>query len=54
VEVEVAKPWEPEPAVIKLMRPPLNRDHNQSHPFYDEVGRARGRYRAAARANSLP
>lgn len=50
--VQAAEPWLPEPSVIKLMRPPLNRDHNKSHPFYDEVGRARERYRAAARANT--
>lgn len=49
--VEVSKPWESESAVIALMRPPLNRHHNETHPFYGAVGRARHRYRAAARAD---
>jgi hypothetical protein len=35
------------------MRPPLNRAHNATHPFYADVGRARQRYRAAARANAV-
>jgi GIY-YIG catalytic domain len=47
--VEVATPWEPEPSVIARMRPPLNRGHNESHPFYREVGKARDRFRDAAR-----
>ena len=50
--VEVPEPWRLEVSVIKLMRPPLNRDHNEAHPFYHDVGRARERYRAAARANT--
>jgi len=39
--------------VIALMRPPLNRAHNATHPFSSEVGRARERYRAAAPANAV-
>lgn len=49
--VEVPEPWRMEAAVIAAMRPPLNRDHNSLHPFYDDVGVARDRLRAAARAN---
>ena len=49
--IEVAEPWHFEADVIALLRPPLNREHNQAHPFYAEVGRARDAYRAAARAN---
>lgn len=44
--VEVAEPWRAEREVISLLRPPLNREHNQAHPFYAEVGRARDAYRA--------
>jgi hypothetical protein len=51
--IEVSRPWESEPAVIALMRPPLNRAPNATHPFSGEVGRARERYRAAARANAV-
>jgi hypothetical protein len=51
--VEGPQAWESEPAVIALMRPPLNRAHNATHPFSGEVGRARERYRAAARANAV-
>lgn len=43
--VEVAKPWESEAAVIAAMKPPLNRTHNESHPFYDKVGASREAYR---------
>lgn len=49
--VEVPEPWRVEAAVIAAMRPPLNRDHNSLHPFYDDVGVARDRLRAAARPN---
>lgn len=49
--VEVGEPWHVERDVIALLRPPLNRQHNQSHSFYAEVGRARDAYRTAARAN---
>jgi hypothetical protein len=49
--VEVPEPWRFEGDVLSVLRPPLNREHNQSHPFYVEAGRARNAYRAAARAN---
>jgi hypothetical protein len=48
--VEVPQPWESEPAVIALMRPPLNRAHNRRTRL-TEVGRARS-HPAAARANA--
>lgn len=48
--VRVAEPWAVEPEVIRLMRPPLNRTHNQSHPFYSAVGDSRRRFREAAKA----
>ena len=51
--VEVSKPWDHEEEVVHAMRPPLNRQHNQGHPFYAEVGRRRERFRQAARANGL-
>jgi hypothetical protein len=50
--VEVTAPWRLEPEVVQLMRPPLNRDHNETHPFYAAVGKAREVLRAAARARS--
>jgi hypothetical protein len=46
--VRVAEPWAVEAEVIRLMRPPLNRTHNQSHPFYSAVGHSRKRFREAA------
>lgn len=48
--VEVATPWLLEVDVVHAMRPPLNREHNAHHPFYEHVGGARDRLRAAARA----
>lgn len=52
---EVAEPWAPgvESAVIELMGPPLNRDHNEAHPFYTAMGDARDKLRAAARLRQL-
>jgi GIY-YIG catalytic domain-containing protein len=44
----VEKPWRFEDAVIWSMGPPMNRDHNQHHPFYVSMGRARDEFRAAA------
>jgi hypothetical protein len=41
-------PWTVEAGVIRAMRPPLNRAHNQAHPFYEQVGAARKRFREAA------
>ena len=50
--VEVDRPWEHETDVVHTMRPPLNRQHNEAHPFYTAVGSSRDKFRAAARANS--
>jgi GIY-YIG catalytic domain len=50
--VEADAPWDIEPAVIRAMRPPLNRDHNQHHPFYAELVAARRRLHDAARAGT--
>jgi GIY-YIG catalytic domain-containing protein len=46
-----ADPWEIEADVVDVMRPPLNRDHNERHEFYSKVGAARAHFRAVARAN---
>jgi len=43
------RPWEIEPQVIALMRPPLNSADNTGHPFYERVRTARAAFRAAAR-----
>jgi GIY-YIG catalytic domain len=48
--VRVAEPWAVEADLIRLMRPPLNRTHNDAHPFYTVVGDARRRFREAAEA----
>jgi hypothetical protein len=45
------KPWRHEGQVIRLMRPPMNRDHNELHPYYESMGKARDRFRAEAAAN---
>lgn len=49
---KVAEPWRPglESEVIRLMTPPLNRDHNEAHPFYGTIGDARSALREAARS----
>lgn len=49
--VQVAEPWAIEADVIRLMRPPLNRKHNQTHTFYAKTGEARSRFREAAKSN---
>jgi hypothetical protein len=48
----VREPWRHEGKVIEAMKPPLNREHNQSHPFYKRMGDARERFREAARKSS--
>lgn len=48
--VVVEAPWVPEPEIVQAMRPPLNQDHNEAHPFYAEVGSARKRLGDAGRA----
>jgi hypothetical protein len=45
----VPEPWRYEDKVIEAMKPPMNRDHNDSHPFYKRMGGARERFREAAR-----
>lgn len=47
--VEASEPWLTEASLIEAMAPPLNRDHNQAHPFYAAVGEARHRLDHAAR-----
>lgn len=48
----MAEPWTVEAAVIRAMRPPLNLAHNQAHPFYEQLGAARKRFREVAEAGS--
>jgi hypothetical protein len=43
------EPWVPEATVIARLKPPMNREHNQSHPFYARIGTARNEFRAAAK-----
>jgi hypothetical protein len=45
----VPEPWSVEAEVIGLMNPPMNREGNAGHPFYEAMGWARRRLRAAAR-----
>jgi GIY-YIG catalytic domain-containing protein len=47
---EVEEPWMREAEVIERMRPPMNREHNERHPFYTSMGVARNNLRRAARA----
>jgi hypothetical protein len=44
------EPLAVEPAVVREMLPPLNRTHNEAHPFYEDVGKSRERFREAAQA----
>jgi hypothetical protein len=46
------EPFSIEREVVHRMLPPLNRTHNQAHPFYDTVGKSRERYRQIARASN--
>jgi hypothetical protein len=43
------EPLSIEPAIVREMCPPLNREHNQAHPFYEAVGASRERFREAAK-----
>lgn len=45
-----SRPWSFEHDVITAMQPPMNRDHNETHPFYESMGDARHRFRVAARS----
>jgi len=44
----VDEPWLYEAEVVMTMRPALNRDHNQNHPFYIKMGLVRDHLRKAA------
>ena len=48
----VPEPWVYEDQIIEVMKPPMNRDHNHSHPLYKRMGEARERFREAARTSS--
>lgn len=48
--VEAPHPWQVEPELVNLATPPLNIDHNRSHPFYAELRQARSTFRETARA----
>jgi hypothetical protein len=50
--VKTPEPWTVEADVIRSMGPPLNRSHNQAHPFYPQVGASRKRFRQAAKATA--
>jgi hypothetical protein len=57
LRVQLAFTLEPffiERDIVHRMLPPLNRTHNQAHPFYDAVGKSRERYRQAAQASKGP
>ncbi len=50
----MSRPWDIEAAVVAVMRPPLNRDHNDTHPAYTRVGRARESIRTEAKTRRVP
>jgi hypothetical protein len=52
--VAALSPWVLEPAVVALLRPPLNRDHNSDHPEYRRVGAARKALRVEAARRPVP
>jgi hypothetical protein len=47
----VACPWCFEPGVVRALRPPMNRQHNEGHTYFNSMGLARAAFRAAARAD---
>lgn len=49
---EAPEPWLLEAGVISLMRPPMNRESNEGHPFYTSMGVARNELRRAARRSA--
>jgi len=51
---EVAEPWTMEATVIAALRPPMNREHNERHPFYTSMGVARNELRRTARGLVRP
>jgi hypothetical protein len=46
----IAEPWTVEAEIVRLMRPPLNHEHNKAHPFFGELDRARKHFRETAKA----
>ncbi|MEJ7784735.1 MAG: GIY-YIG nuclease family protein [Solirubrobacteraceae bacterium] len=48
-----SEPWHFEKNLIRVMQPPMNRDHNEKHPFYKSMGDARDRFRQAARTTPM-
>jgi GIY-YIG catalytic domain len=48
----IPDPWRSEDKVIESMKPPMRREHNQKHPYYEKMGDARERFREAARRSS--
>lgn len=48
----MGRPWAVERTLIQEVRPPLNSDHNQRHPFYETLREARKALAAGARAAS--
>ncbi len=47
---ETSDPWRGslEADVIRLLRPPLNGDHNETHPFHHAMQAARKRFKTRA------
>jgi len=46
---ECPQPWIHEAELIRALRPPLNLDHNEQHPFCNQLRVLRQRHRQAAR-----
>lgn len=44
----VSEPSRFECGVVRTLQPPMNREHNRDHPFYERMGAARMAFRAAA------
>jgi hypothetical protein len=44
----VERPWSFERDVVRALRPPMNREYNESHAFFTKMGEARARFRAVA------
>ena len=49
---EAEELWSDEAAVILGMQPPMNREHNEGHPFYTSMGVARNALRRSARSGN--
>jgi len=50
--LETPDPWAIEAEVVRTLQVPLNRDHNQAHPFYATMGQLRAARRSANRTSS--